>query len=91
VTWVKWKLISVYLEIVLILTQDWCTVCAERGISLEIILGARDGTLGVWAKWMLISIHLGTVLISTHDSCMVRIVHAIGLEIIISAPDGTPR
>jgi hypothetical protein len=44
VTWVKWKLISVYLEIVLILKEDWCTVCAERGIGLEIILGARDGT-----------------------------------------------
>ena len=32
------------LEIVLILTQDKCTVCAERTIGLEIILGATDGT-----------------------------------------------
>ena len=31
----KWKLVSVYLEIVLILTQDRCTVCAEHLIGLE--------------------------------------------------------
>ena len=39
---VKWKLVSVRLEIVLVLVQDWCTVCAEQG--LEIILEAHDGT-----------------------------------------------
>ena len=38
VTRVKWKLVSVRLEIVLILTQDRCTVCAERSIGSEIIL-----------------------------------------------------
>jgi hypothetical protein len=27
--WVKWKLVLVHLEIVLILAQDRCTVCAE--------------------------------------------------------------
>ena len=37
-------LISVNLEIVLILMQDRCTVCAERSIGSEIILDARDGT-----------------------------------------------
>ena len=31
----KWKLISVRLEIVLILMQDRCTVCAERTIGSE--------------------------------------------------------
>jgi hypothetical protein len=31
-------------EIVVILTQDRCMVCAERTISLEIILDARDAT-----------------------------------------------
>ena len=40
----NWKLISVHLEIVLILTQDRCTVCAERTIGSEIILDAPDGT-----------------------------------------------
>ena len=39
---VKWKLIFVHLEIVLISTQDRCTVCTERGIGTEVILGAPD-------------------------------------------------
>ena len=34
----------VHLEIVLILTQDRCTVCAERTIGSEIVLDALDGT-----------------------------------------------
>jgi hypothetical protein len=29
VTWVKWKLASVYLEMVLILASDRCTACAK--------------------------------------------------------------
>jgi hypothetical protein len=40
----KWKHVSVLSEIVLILTQDWCMVCAECPIGLEIILDAPDGT-----------------------------------------------
>ena len=32
------------LDIVLILTQDWCTVCVECTIGSEIILDAPDGT-----------------------------------------------
>ena len=32
----NWKLISIRLEIVLILMQDRCTVCAERTIGSEI-------------------------------------------------------
>jgi hypothetical protein len=41
---VKWKLVLVYLEIVLILTQDRCTVCAERTIGSKIVLATNDGT-----------------------------------------------
>jgi hypothetical protein len=33
-------------EIVLIMMQDRCTVCAERTIGLEIISNAADGTPG---------------------------------------------
>jgi hypothetical protein len=33
VTRLKWKLILVHLEVVPILTQDMCTVCAERTIG----------------------------------------------------------
>ena len=40
----KCKLDAVYLEIVLILTQDKCTVCAEHTIGSEIVLDAPDGT-----------------------------------------------
>ena len=43
-TMLKWKLILVHLEIVLILTQDRCMVCPEHTIGLEIILDAPDGT-----------------------------------------------
>jgi hypothetical protein len=40
----KWKLVSVLLEIVVILTQDRCTACVERTIDSEIILDSPDGT-----------------------------------------------
>ena len=33
----NWKLVLVYLEIVLILTQDRCTICAEHTIGSKII------------------------------------------------------
>jgi hypothetical protein len=44
VTRLKWKLISVCLEIVLILTQDRCMVCAKCTIGSVIVLVAPDGT-----------------------------------------------
>jgi hypothetical protein len=44
VMYVKWKLVSVCLEIVLVSSQDRCTVCAKGIIGLEIILDAPDGT-----------------------------------------------
>jgi hypothetical protein len=37
----KCKLVSVRLEIVLILTQDTCTVCVEHTIGSRIILDAH--------------------------------------------------
>jgi hypothetical protein len=42
-TRLKWKLISVHLEIVLIDVRWMCTVCAERNIGLEIVLDAPNG------------------------------------------------
>ena len=38
------SLISVRLEIMLVLVQERCTVCAKRNIGLEIILDTPDGT-----------------------------------------------
>ena len=33
-----------YLEMMLVLVQDGCTVCAKRTIGLDIVLDAPDGT-----------------------------------------------
>ena len=44
VTRVKWKLVLVLSEIVLILTEDRCTVCGKRTIGSQIILDAPDGS-----------------------------------------------
>jgi hypothetical protein len=44
VTWVMWNLICFSLETLLVLVQDWCTVCAKYTIGSEIILDAPDGT-----------------------------------------------
>jgi hypothetical protein len=44
VMWVMSNLILVHLEMVLVLVQDRCTVCAERIVGSEIILDAPDGT-----------------------------------------------
>jgi hypothetical protein len=38
--WVKWKLISIRLEAMLISKHDRCTVRIEHVIGLEIVLGA---------------------------------------------------
>jgi hypothetical protein len=38
------ELCSVSLEIVLILTQDRCTVCTERTIGSSIVFDVSDGT-----------------------------------------------
>jgi hypothetical protein len=40
----NWKLVSVCLKIVLILTHDRCMVCAELTIGMEIIFDTTDGT-----------------------------------------------
>jgi hypothetical protein len=44
VTRLKWKLVSIRLEMVLILTQDRCTVCVECTMRSEIVLDAPNGT-----------------------------------------------
>ena len=41
-----WNLVSIRLEIVLVLVQDRCTVCAKRTTGTEIILDTPGGTLG---------------------------------------------
>jgi hypothetical protein len=46
VTWLKWKLVLVFLETVLILMQYRSMVCIEHTIVSEIILDAPKGTPG---------------------------------------------
>jgi hypothetical protein len=38
------NLISVHLEMVLMLVQEWCMICAKCTIGSEIVLDAPDGT-----------------------------------------------
>jgi hypothetical protein len=42
VAWVKWKLVSISSDMVLIVAQDLYMVLAERGTGSEIVLGAPD-------------------------------------------------
>ena len=35
---------SVHLEMVLVLVQDWCSICTKRTIGSDIVLDAPDGT-----------------------------------------------
>ena len=44
VTGLKWKVVSVLSDIVLIWTQDRSSVCVDRTIGSEIVLDAPDGT-----------------------------------------------
>jgi hypothetical protein len=44
VTRLKWVLVLVYLEIVLILMQDRCTVCVKHTTCSKIILDRPDRT-----------------------------------------------
>ena len=69
--WVKWKLILLCLEIVLILAQNMCTVCAECTMGMEIVLAVPDGTPGDVGQGRLVSVHLEIVLASTQDRCKV--------------------
>ena len=41
-----WNLVSIRLEIVLVLVQDRCTVCAKRTIGLDIVFNAPMVLLG---------------------------------------------
>jgi hypothetical protein len=65
VTRLRWKLDSVRLEIVLLLKQDWCTVCVKRIVGSEIVLDAPDGTPRCEGLVELCSVRLEIVLILT--------------------------
>ena len=86
-----WNPVLDHLEIVLVLVQDRCTVCAKRTIGLDIIFNAPMLLLGDKAQVKLLLVHLEIVLILTQDRCAVCVKWTIGSEMILVAPDGTPR
>jgi hypothetical protein len=97
-------LVLVCLEIVLILTQDSCTVCVEHTIASKIIL---DAPMDLLSDISLVESHFNSfgdtvsisarqmhgleiVLILTQNNCKVCAKHSIGSEIFLDAPDGSP-
>jgi hypothetical protein len=85
-------LVSVCMEIVLILTQDRCTVCAECNIGSENRFGrTRWISYMTLLMWNLISIHSEIVVVLVQDRCTVCAKRTIGTRIVLDAPDGTPR
>ena len=77
---------SVRLEMVLVLVQDRCTVCATYHLGRT-----RWYSSVTKLNWKLDLGHLEIVLILMHDQCTVCAEHTIGSEIVLDAPDGTPR
>ena len=49
----KWNLVSIRLEIVLVYVQDRSTVCAKHSIGSEIILDTPNGEAQVEARFSL--------------------------------------
>jgi hypothetical protein len=90
VTRLKWKLVSVRLEIVLTLIQDRCMVCAERTVSTESFWTHPMELLGDVGH---VESHFGPfeiVLVSVQDKSIVCTKRTIALEIILDTPNGTP-
>ena len=87
VTRLKWKLVSVCLEIVLILTHDTYMVCAKRIIGSEIILTHLVELLGDMGHMESRFGLFGDVLVLVQHRCTVYAKHTIGLEIILGARD----
>jgi hypothetical protein len=91
VTRIKWKLISFHSEIVLIMTQDRCTICAKPSIGWKSFWTYLMELLGDMGHGNLVLVLLEMVLVSMQDRCTVCAKHTIGLEIVLDEADGTPR
>ena len=73
---------KVRLEIVLILTQDRCTVCAERTIGSEIVCMHPMESLGDVGHVESRSVCLEMVFVLVQDRCTVYAKHTIGSYIV---------
>ena len=87
----KWKLVSILSDIVLILTQDRCTVCVERTIGSDIVWTHSVELLGDVGHLDSCFLLFGDSVRSVQDRCMVCARHATGSEIVLDALDGTTR
>jgi hypothetical protein len=89
---VKWKLVSVRSETVLVSVQDRCTICTKYTIASEIVLDAPDGIPrcrgSIESSFQSV---LDIVLIFNQDRCTVCTERTVSSEIILDAPDGTAR
>jgi hypothetical protein len=89
------ELCSVGLEIVLILTQDRCTVCTKHTIGYHRLINSFGRTRWnlqvTWVVWNIVLVRLEIVLLFMQDWCTVCVERTIGLKIVLEAPDGTPR
>jgi hypothetical protein len=70
VTFVMWNLVSVHLEIVLVLVQDRCTICAKCTIASKIVLDAPDAHSGPFGDT--------TNLDARSVHCLCRTYHTLG-------------
>jgi hypothetical protein len=90
---VNWKPVLVRLDIVLVLAQDRCMVCAKRTIGLEIILDAPDGTPSLLGDVGQAEAHFdpfGDSFVLVQHRCTVCDECTTGMEIALGTPDGTP-
>ena len=75
------------LEIVLILSQDRCTVCTECTTCMEIALGTPEWYSEVmYVEWKLVLVRIEIVLVSAKDRCPVCAECTSGIEIALGTP-----
>jgi hypothetical protein len=85
-TWLKWKLVLVRLEIVVIISQDGCTFASNipqaqklfwtRAMDLLGDVGHVESRIGMFGE-------RERVLVSAQDRCTVCAKHTTGSEIIL--------
>ena len=80
------------LEIVLILSQDRCTVCTECTTCMEIALGTSEWYSEVmYVEWKLVLVRIEIVLVSAKDRCPVCANVPWAWKSLWAHPNGTPR
>ena len=63
--YVRWKLVLIHFEIVLVSAQDRCTVCIECTTCKEIGLGTPEWYSKVmYVEWKFVSVYFEIVLVS---------------------------